>query len=139
MELLHFLLSLLFDSVVLCSFIQFVDSFSHFHDCPFWITCSIAVLRSFTSDINTWALWCNVLSSCSQGQLYGQSPVLAHLSRRLTRLAYRKAMLRRPSVVHRPSSVVRPQFQRSSPLKPLGQSKPNFMWSIHRKVERKFI
>ena len=33
----------------------------------------------------------------------------------------------------------RPQFQRSSPLKPRGQSKPNFMWSILRKGERKFI
>ena len=33
----------------------------------------------------------------------------------------------------------RPQFQRSSPLKPLGQSKPNFVWSILRNGERKFI
>ena len=40
--------------------------------------------------------------------------------------AYRMAMIRRPSSVRRPS-VVRPQFQRSSPLKPLGQSKPNFI------------
>ena len=38
---------------------------------------------------------------------------------------------RRPSVVH--------HFQRSSPLKPLGQSKPNFMWSLLGKGERKFI
>ena len=38
-----------------------------------------------------------------------------------------------------PASVRRPQFQRSSPLKPLGQSKPNFMWSIFRKGERKYI
>ena len=38
----------------------------------------------------------------------------------------------------RPSSV-RPQFQTSSPLKPLGQSKPNFMWSLLGKGERKFI
>ena len=31
---------------------------------------------------------------------------------------------------HGPASVVvRPQFQTSSPLKPLGQSKLNFMWS----------
>ena len=36
------------------------------------------------------------------------------------------------SVVRRSSVVVRPQFQRSSPLKPLGQSKPNFTWSILR-------
>ena len=33
----------------------------------------------------------------------------------------------------------RPQFQSSSSLKPLGQSKPNFMWSILRKEEQKFI
>ena len=42
------------------------------------------------------------------------------------------------SGVHR-SSVCHPQFQRSSPLKPLGQTKPNFMWSILRKGERKFV
>ena len=30
----------------------------------------------------------------------------------------------------RPSSSVRSHFQTSSPLKPLGQSKPNFMWSL---------
>ena len=29
--------------------------------------------------------------------------------------------------------------QTSSSLKPLGQSKPNFMWSIIRKGERKFV
>ena len=33
----------------------------------------------------------------------------------------------------RTSSSVRPQFQTSSPLKPLGQSKPNFMWSLFGK------
>ena len=37
---------------------------------------------------------------------------------------------RRPSVHH---------FQRSSSLKPLGQSKPNFMWSLLGKGEQKFI
>ena len=36
---------------------------------------------------------------------------------------------RRPSV-RRPSASVVHHFQRSSPLKPLGQSKPNFMWSL---------
>ena len=30
-------------------------------------------------------------------------------------------------------------FQTSSPLKPLGQSKPNFMWSLLGKGERKFV
>ena len=42
----------------------------------------------------------------------------------------------------RPSSSVGPSvhhFQRSSPLKPLDQSKPNFMWSLLGKGERKFI
>ena len=32
-----------------------------------------------------------------------------------------------PACVH-PSVVVRPHFQTSSPLKPLGQSKPNFIF-----------
>ena len=63
---------------------------------------------------------------------------LAHLSRRLTG----ELIVCPCSGVRRPSSVGvrrRSQFQRSSPLKPLGQSKPNFMWSILRKGERKFI
>ena len=42
-------------------------------------------------------------------------------------------------VRRRPSSVVRSHFQTSSPLKPLGQSKPNFMWSLIGKGERKFV
>ena len=58
---------------------------------------------------------------------------LAHLSRRLTGelIVYPCSGVRPSSVVHR--------FQRSSPLKPLGQSKPNFIWSILRKGEQKFI
>ena len=41
---------------------------------------------------------------------------------------------------HRPSvDRRRQQFQASDPLKPLGQSKPNFMWSLLWKGERKFI
>ena len=65
-----------------------------------------------------------------------QGTFLAHLSRRLT-----GELIVYPCSGVRPSSsgVRRPQFQRSSPLKPLGQSKPNFMWSILRKGERKFI
>ena len=55
---------------------------------------------------------------------------LAHLSRRLT-----GELIVYPCSGVRPSSVRRSQFQRSSPLKPLGQSKPNFMWSILRKGE----
>ena len=45
------------------------------------------------------------------------------------------------SGVSRPSSpsIVRPQFQTSSLLKPLGQSKPSFIWSLLGKGERKFI
>ena len=38
---------------------------------------------------------------------------------------------RRPSSVH--------IFQTSSPQKPLGRSKPNFMWSLLGEGERKFI
>ena len=44
---------------------------------------------------------------------------------------------RRPSV-RRTSSVVH-YFQRSSSLKPLDQSKPNFIWSLLGKGERKLI
>ena len=62
------------------------------------------------------------------------SQFLAHLSQRLT-----GELIVYPCSGVRPSSVRRPQFQRSSPLKLLGQSKPNFMWSILRKGERKFI
>ena len=63
-----------------------------------------------------------------------QTSLLAQLSRRLTGelIVYPCSGVRRPS-------VRRPHFQRSSPLKPLGQSKPNFIWSILRKVERKFV
>ena len=39
----------------------------------------------------------------------------------------------------RPYVVVVHNAQRSSPLKQLGQSKPNFMWSLLGYVERKFI
>ena len=39
---------------------------------------------------------------------------------------------------HALASISRPQFQRSSPLKSLGQSKPNFMWSILGKGEQKY-
>ena len=42
----------------------------------------------------------------------------AHLSRRLT-----------GELIGYPCSGFRSQFQTSSPLKPLGQSKPNYMWS----------
>ena len=35
--------------------------------------------------------------------------------------------------------VVVHHFQRSSPPKPLGQSKPIFMWSLLGKVEPKFV
>ena len=64
----------------------------------------------------------------------------AHLSRRLTGELIRErnvythapASARHPKETYIPMlrrpSVRRPQFQRSSPLKPLGQSKPNFMW-----------
>ena len=60
---------------------------------------------------------------------------LAHLSRRLTGELIGYPWIRRLSVC-RPS--VRSHFQ-TSPLKPLGQSKPNFMWSLLGEGERKFV
>ena len=54
---------------------------------------------------------------------------LAHLSRRLTGELIGYPWIRRPS-------VVRSHFQTSSPLKPLCQSKPNFMWTLLGKGER---
>ena len=60
----------------------------------------------------------------------GKMPLLAHLSRRLIGelIVYQWSGVRRPSV--RPSSVVVHNAQRSSSPKPLGRSKPNFMWSL---------
>ena len=55
----------------------------------------------------------------------------AHLSRRLT-----GELIVYPWIWH-PS--LRSHFQTSSPLKPLGQSKPNFKWSLLGKGERKFL
>ena len=54
---------------------------------------------------------------------------LAHLSRRLT-----GELIGYPWI--RPSSV-RSHFQTSSPFKPLGQSKPNIMWSFLGKGGKK--
>ena len=62
---------------------------------------------------------------------------LAHLSRRLMGELIVYQSLRRPSVVRRPS--VRPQFQTSSPLKPLGQLTSNYIWRLLRTRERKFV
>ena len=55
---------------------------------------------------------------------------LAHLSQRLIGelIGYQWSGIRPSSV--RPSSVRRKQFQTSSSPKPLGRSKPNFMWSV---------
>ena len=61
---------------------------------------------------------------------------LAHLSRRLMGELIVYQSLRRPSSV-RPS--VRPQFQTSSPLKPLGQLNSNYIWRLLRMRERKFV
>ena len=63
--------------------------------------------------------------------------ILAHLSQRLIGelIGYPWSGVRRPSSV----VVVRPQFQMFSPLKPLDQSKPNFMCSLLGKGERKFL
>ena len=65
---------------------------------------------------------------------YEKIGFLAHLSRRLTGEIIGYPWIRRPS-----SSVRRSHFQTSSPPKPLGQSKPNFMWSLLGKGERKFV
>ena len=62
---------------------------------------------------------------------------LAHLSRRLMGELIVYQSLRRPSVVCCPS--VRPQFQTSSPLKPLGQLNSNFIWRLLRTWELKFV
>ena len=42
-------------------------------------------------------------------------------------------------MVRRPSYVVHQHFKTSSPLKPLGQLKPNFIWSLYGMGERKFV
>ena len=57
---------------------------------------------------------------------------LAHLSRRLMGELIVYPSLRR-------ASSVRPQFQTSSPLKPLGQSNSNFIWRLLRTREHKFV
>ena len=44
-------------------------------------------------------------------------------------------MVRQPSTI----AVFRSHFQPSSSTKPIGRSKPNFMWSLLEKWERKFI
>ena len=70
---------------------------------------------------------CNMIVSPLQGS--GDILFLAHLSQRLIgELIVYSCSGVRPSVV----VVVRrrPQFQTSSSPKPLGRSKPNFMWSL---------
>ena len=56
-----------------------------------------------------------------------ESRILAHLSRRLISelIGYSWSGLRPSSGIRRPSNA-----QRSSSPKPLGQLKPNFMWSL---------
>ena len=78
---------------------------------------------------------CNSYPLAPPGVYRGYT-LLAHLSQRLIGelIGYPWSGVRRLS----PSSGVRPQFQMSSPLKPLCQSKPNFMWSLLGKGERKF-
>ena len=63
---------------------------------------------------------------------HGPITFLAHRSRRVTGELIGYPWIRRPS-------SVRSHFQTFSPLKPLGQSKPNFMWSLLGKGERKFV
>ena len=65
--------------------------------------------------------------------------ILAHLSRRLI-----GELIVYPWSGVRPSSVIRPSIvvhnaQTSSSQKPLGRSKPNFIWSLLGLRERKFV
>ena len=57
---------------------------------------------------------------------------LAHLSQRLIGelIGYPWSGVRPSASSVRPSVVRRKQFQTSSSQKPLGRSKPNFMWSL---------
>ena len=66
--------------------------------------------------------------SVLHGRVIVRRFILAHLSQRLIGelIGYPWSGVRCLSS----SVVVRPQFQMSSPLKPLGQSKPNFMCSL---------
>ena len=65
---------------------------------------------------------------------HGKTGFLAHLSQRLIGelIGYSWSGVRPSSVRRRrpSSSVRRKQFQTSSSPKPLGRSKPNFMWSL---------
>ena len=75
-----------------------------------------------------------ILTTCTSYALVPCAvQLLAHLSRRLIGelIGYSWSGVRPSVVVH--------NAQRSSSLKPLGQSKPNFMWSLLGKGERKFI
>ena len=64
--------------------------------------------------------------------------LLAHLSRRLMGelIVYQSL---RPSVRPSVSPSVRQHFQTSSPLKPPGQLKANFIWRLLRTRERNFV
>ena len=80
----------------------------------------------------------SILASISQPYLIDvpktiepQPFLLAHLSRRLMGELIVYQSLRRPSV--------RPQFQTSSPLKPLGQLNSNFIWRLCKMGEWKFV
>ena len=76
---------------------------------------------------------------CFQVYAPGHSPRLVPFVSSPELLGSQGELIVYPCSGVRPSYVVRPQFQTSSPLKPLGQSKPNFMWSLLGKGERKFI
>ena len=103
-----------------------------FFSCSFFCTsCSTCVLVILLLVILTSCLCasCTSFSSSSSSSL---SSFLAHLSQRLIGelIGYSWSGVRPSSVVRRPSSVRRKQFQTSSSPKPLGRSKPNFMWSL---------
>ena len=64
--------------------------------------------------------------------LHPSRQFLAYLSRKLMGELIVYQSLRRPA-------SVRPQFQTSSSLKPLGELNSNFIWRLLRRLERKVV
>ena len=60
----------------------------------------------------------------------------AHLSRQAHKVSLKYTFILVVVVVVRPSSTI---FKGLLPRNRLAKSKPNFMWSLHRKGERKFV
>ena len=89
---------------------------------PFWRLVPVMTLKTFkNAEIRDKVLFDST----------AEFRFLAHLSLQAHWWVSSIAMVRRPSVVH--------HFQRSSSPKPLGLSKPNFIWSLSGMGERKFV